>query len=1346
MALELTNGQKAAIKEYGKNIIVSAGAGSGKTFVLTERVIYFIKEHGFRLSDFLILTFTNLAAGEMKDRIRKKLKSNNLPDVAFVDTSDICTFDSYALALVKKYHFLLGVSSDISIVDSNIISVRKRTIINDLFEEMYKTQDEEFLNLIDRFCFNDDEELKTLVFKFYNQSLNELDSDYYLDNFINNYYSDDLINEVIDIYTNKLKVYVPIIKNLILNLPDVALKNGCSDTYYSKVCDLLGGFISATTYDEIVSNILEKLDVRAPKGLSDADKESIDVFKKEYAKVLKHIKKLPTSSLEFIEYFKENVKYAEILIKLVKEVDNRLKKYKSTYQIYEFSDIAKLALNLVKNNKEVRNSLKTHFKMIMIDEYQDTSILQEAFINLIENNNVYMVGDVKQSIYRFRNARCDIFIDKYNRFKYNGEGLAIDLNKNFRSRREVLDDINYIFKNLMTTEFGGASYIDDHLIECGNTDFEEFGKLDVSSHSDFLIHNVKGDESITAEATLIARDIIDKINNHYQVLDGKTLRDVRFSDFCILMDRGTAFEDYYKVFSSYQIPLYIVNDENIKNTQIVKLLGNLLKIVKSIFNKDYYKKEFKKAFVSVARSFLYNYSDEKIYQICKNNSYKETEIFKSIKESLYNNSSLPLSSKIEALIFDLDIYNKCAFSGNVIKNEMYLDLFINLFKEMTRLDYTLDDFLLYLEYIDTYNLKITLSSTGSNIDSVKLMNIHKSKGLEFKIVYFAGLYKSFNLEETKNDFGVSSKYGLILKPNDDEKENILKTLNKDAEIIDQINEQIRLFYVALTRTKEKMIFVLNNEEYNVLFDKHNNKVLYSYISDNNLNNLDVNTRYEKIINSFLNKEINLEVFMSVLSLYGYELRDEFYELAETDVFDLTYEDFMENLIETSSEYMRDSYIENYMEVLDATSNYKIGRITLHEYINFMKLLDYKVNDSYLEEVDIESIDFDLNKLIINPRYVYNEFKNIDFIDRLLNNYSDINDILKYYKFYFSEYPNEDYLIKSMYDYNDKLLSKSELLLITDYLGYTLNFNFDDYILLDELNYEVDIIPNDKMIDIIKYIKNAPKRRFEYDASLKLIFKDYLDKLITLDEFTKYISLFGFTIDINFDVCDKKEELNYTVDDIYKVIVDKKKYQLDYPSMKSFKLFIDPFIDSYLFDKRIIDINTKGTLLTIQNENMIKENLIIKQLDVDNSIIKKFRASKKLDINSSKKNMEFGTKIHFLLEMIDFMSPDYSLINDEYYISIIKDFLKSDLLKNIYNGKIYKEYEFYDFDTNTSGIIDLMIVYDDYIDIIDYKTKNIVDDSYLKQLSIYEEFIKKVFKKKVNTYLYSLLDRTYKLCN
>ena len=140
-----TNEQITAITEYGKNIIVSAGAGSGKTQVLTERVSYFIKYHGIRLNEFLILTFTNLAAGEMKERIRKKLTKEGLQDALMVDTSYICTFDSFALALVKQYHYLLNLTPNVSIVDSNIISVRKRTIISDLFEELYYKKDEKFL-------------------------------------------------------------------------------------------------------------------------------------------------------------------------------------------------------------------------------------------------------------------------------------------------------------------------------------------------------------------------------------------------------------------------------------------------------------------------------------------------------------------------------------------------------------------------------------------------------------------------------------------------------------------------------------------------------------------------------------------------------------------------------------------------------------------------------------------------------------------------------------------------------------------------------------------------------------------------------------------------------------------------------------------------------------------------------------------------------------------------------------------------------------------------------------------------------------------------------------------------
>ena len=348
--------------------------------------------------------------------------------------------------------------------------------------------------------------------------------------------------------------------------------------------------------------------------------------------------------------------------------------------------------------------------------------------------------------------------------------------------------------------------------------------------------------------------------------------------------------------------------------------------------------------------------------------------------------------------------------------------------------------------------------------------------------------------------------------------------------------------------------------------------------------------------------------------------------------------------------------------------------------------------------------------------------------------------------YFNKYPNEENLFKAIFDFNDNIISKNQLLKVIYYLGFQFNFDFEDFIIIDELSFNVDILPNNLMKDIINLEGCTPKRKFKFDESLKLVFKDYLDRKINLVEFKEIINLFGFEFNIDFEACDKKEELQYDISDIYKVVVDHDSYELDYPKMLTFKSFLEPFVNSYLFEKRIIDCNSLKPLLNTKTSKLKKQPLIINELNIKNEVVKKFRASKKLELDSSLKNMEFGTNIHFLLEVIDFKNPNYDFIENDYYANIIKDFINCPLLKNISDGIIYKEYEFFDLDTNTSGIIDLMIVYNDHIDIIDYKTKNILDDSYLKQLSVYENYILKNFKKPVNTYLYSLLDRTFKLCN
>ena len=199
-------------------------------------------------------------------------------------------------------------------------------------------------------------------------------------------------------------------------------------------------------------------------------------------------------------------------------------------------------------------------------------------------------------------------------------------------------------------------------------------------------------------------------------------------------------------------------------------------------------------------------------------------------------------------------------------------------------------------------------------------------------------------------------------------------------------------------------------------------------------------------------------------------------------------------------------------------------------------------------------------------------------------------------------------------------------------------------------------------------------------------------------------------------------------------------------LSSFKDFINPFINRYLFRKRMIDVNVLSEKLDLDLSNLVSESLIIHNLNIKSKLMDSFRASKKLDSTSSKKAMEFGTKLHFVLEMLDFKKPNYDLIKDAFLKDIVKSIINSPLLINISNSKIYKEYEFYDDFTNTSGIIDLMLVYDDHIDIIDYKTKNIDDESYIKQLNVYENYINRVFNLPVNTYLYSLLDKSYKNLN
>ena len=1012
---KFTKEQEYAIKEKG-NIIVSAGAGSGKTAVLSERVLYYIKNKGFHINEFLILTFTNLAASEMRERIRGKLIDNNLEDKDLVDISDISTFDGFSNSLVKKYHTYLNLSANFTIIDSNIISVLKFKLIKEELENLYRDQNQILLKVVDRCCNKDDQLIEDLIFEMLHKLTLTLDKNEYLNNFVNKYFSQETFQLVIDEVQNELSYQINELMEKVETLPDLLLSKG--DSYQQATLLKLEELDQTQDYDELIAKISEFKMPSLPKGYKDLIDEdeilSIDIFKDKVKKLKDFKDKLSSRTLTY-QQIQDNLNFANLLVEIVRKIDEKLTVYKFEHQAFEFSDIGKFAIDLVKKFPLIRSELKNKYRMIMIDEYQDTNELQEVFVSYIQNNNVYCVGDIKQSIYAFRNARCDIFKNKYDLYKSTNQGIAIDLNKNFRSREEVLLDINQIFQEIMTDQLGGANYRKDHIIQFGNTKYLDEINENQNNHLEILTYDSEKKSNIEKEIHIIANDIVQKINDKYQVIEMKGkdkayLRPCQFKDFAIIIDRGTSFEDYLKIFAEYQIPIFMEKDEDLKSNEIVLILSSLLTIIKYILEEKEIDGKFRHSFISVARSFIVNYSEENIYHLCKNNTFYSDPLYLKLKEVINKNQELSSYLLLAKVIDELDIYSKFITIGDVEKNQVYLDFFLDTFKEMEKLDFDFDDFVSYLENLDEYGLKLNLSSEGTTLNSVRLINIHKSKGLEFNIVYFPNLAINFPKIEKKKGGGISDKFGLYLK---EENDSMVKIAHNLSYKKDEISEKIRLFYVALTRAREKMIFVMP------------------------------------------------------------------------------------------------------------------------------KLKKY------------------------NPVSVQKA--------------------------------------ESMYD-----------------------------------------------------------------------------------------------------------------------------------------LFF-PFIDKFQkFDKNSDNVNK----LNINCGSIKQEKYQIEELEFNkNRKIQVKKASKDAIIDVDKSTLEFGEIIHFILEVIDFQNPDFSIIKSSYILKKVKAFLSWLPIKDFDNCKIYKEYEFVDLSNNTNGVIDLYLLFENQIVLIDYKTKNIDDLKYDEQLKVYYNFLKQKYKLPIKCYLYSLIDQT-----
>ena len=799
-----TREQQLAIDLDNSNIIVSAGAGSGKTAVLTERVIRKLKQ-GVDIDHLLVLTFTNEAASEMKSRIRDSITKNNLTkQLDLLDSAYITTFDSYALSLVKKYNYLINVSDNLKIIDSNIITIYKNKILDNIFEDMYG--DIKFNKLIDDFCLKDDISIKKFITLVSNKLDLLVDKDSYITNYFTNFYHKDKLKEDLNNYNSLIKNKI-IELNIIYN----EFLDYINDDLISKLDEYFKPLNNGTNYNDYVL-----FKTKEKPRFTKVDEPGLKL-KEELNNKIDEIKDMLRFKDEddIINGIMKTEDYVKVILDIVNKLDKEVVAYKEKYQIYEFNDISHMAIKIVKDNIDVREELKAYFNEIMIDEYQDTSSIQEEFIHYIANNNVYMVGDIKQSIYRFRNANPYIFEEKYNKYSKHEGGIKIDLIKNFRSRKETLFNINEIFNLIMDDDIGNANYLKEHNMVYGNTLYD---LEDTKVNNSLEIYNYdydKDDEYTKEEKELfiISEDINNKIKNKYQVFDRKTgkLRDIKYSDICIITDRNKYLSTYRKILEYQGIPSVIYMDEVLTQDMIVLVIKNLIDLVWHVKNKNYDNK-FRYLFTSVSRSFLFSMNDNTIYHILNNKDYFNNEIIKLCNEIDINK---PINNIINDTINIFKVYEKLINLSDIEANIIKISNLIDIASSTSSLNYSIPDFINYLDESIANDLSVKYSINTSNSDAIKIMNIHKSKGLEFSLCYFTGMHNKFTIKDISSKFLVSEKYGIIMPymEEDELKNTIIREIYTDNFFKEEVSEKLRLFYVALTRCREKMIIVtsLDNE-------------------------------------------------------------------------------------------------------------------------------------------------------------------------------------------------------------------------------------------------------------------------------------------------------------------------------------------------------------------------------------------------------------------------------------------------------------------------------------------------------------------------------------------------------
>lgn len=862
--VKYTNEQKRVIDERGANILVSAAAGSGKTAVLTERILSLItdEKNPIDIDKMLILTYTKAAAAEMRERISSKLNErlasnpgdrNLWKQSALLPCAQITTIDSFCLFVIRNNFSDIDLDPGFRIMDEGEKKLLLRDTLKSIFDKHYENEDQDFRHLVD--CYGkvgDDQVLMDILINMFTAIMSNPDPLGWLDEVSLGTYSLENMDDLSE--TPLWKGSEDYRNGLIDNLVSLSRKaleicgeedgpSGYIPTFQdylhiAESCAQETGYVRR--YKLLNNAEITKLSSGKSKNEAPEKRALVkDVYKKKIDSVIKELKSFypqdPEVALADGGYI---LRAANMLVALLRELIITFGQVKKDGGMLDFTDMEHFAYKIlvkeVQGNKvlptESALEYQDYFEVVMVDEYQDSNYIQEHILRSISReDNYFMVGDVKQSIYKFRQACPEIFVDKYNSFQNEGINIRIDLNKNFRSRQEVLSFANDVFENTMHTGTASIEYDDKAKLYLGNENYTngpgyeaEVLVLDKSTQKESDLLDL---ESHEGEAYLVAGKIKELMQSGFRVADMNNDggRELRYGDIVILLRSTARWDQVFKtVLESQGIPAYVSLKSGYFDALEVRNILDYLRVIDNP-NQDIplygalcsFFGGFEPSEVAVIKA---ENKDETLYYALKNSTDEALKdriesFLKMLDKYRYKSTYMQVRELIECIMRETGYLDYITAMPDGSRKRANVLMLLERCSEFEQSSY--HGLFHFNRYIDQLKAsEVDYGEAGvmdAGDDMVRIMTIHSSKGLEFPVCFLAGAGKKMNTRDSSGAVLFDKEYGFAFdyfNPETLEKRSGLQKtiLSKKIELDDKA-EEIRVLYVALTRAKEKMIVV-----------------------------------------------------------------------------------------------------------------------------------------------------------------------------------------------------------------------------------------------------------------------------------------------------------------------------------------------------------------------------------------------------------------------------------------------------------------------------------------------------------------------------------------------------------